>query len=281
MLSCRSHAVQRASRSFTMRRVRVAAVVLGLAGCNWAFGLEATRNGIPLPPGCAAHLFAAPQPLPNITGAVTAPALVGHNELFYVRRDSGSGEIYRTARASSDVDFPDGAPVTELNTPGDERDLGFDYTGLDLLFVRDERLLEATRPTPSDPFSLPIELPELSTESAYNGLALSYDDLTVYYSDAGGNLHSATRPAADQPFATPVMLLPSFTYPSISPDGLELYGLESGDRMIHRLTRATVADPFGNDTILFPGDDPYVSSDAATLVFQLSYNAYTAQRVCQ
>jgi hypothetical protein len=272
-----------------MSVVRGALTLLGLSACNWAFGLDPAVPAGLTPPGCAQNLFAAPQAL-NLTfsGLQYSPAFATLNELWFSSPNTaGSGDFYSTTRSGPAAAFGAVTASAELNTADDEYDIAFDHDGLDVVFVRSGgtgfRILEATRTSLAAPFSPPLELPELLTIDAYGGIALSYDALTLYISDDNHALFTVQRSSPGAGFGAPSpTVLPGASFPAVSPDQLELFvRLDTDMQNLHRFTRATTSDAFGNDTVLFPGDDPYVSPDAQELVSQVGGGLQISVRICK
>ena len=122
---------------------------------------------------------------------------------------------------------------------------------------------DAGRCDPTKAFGAPAPLAELDLPGENDRAArLTPDELTIYFSSDRSNIrriYRATRARTDDAFGPPALLdeltTPSVSFTAAAPsaDGLELIIEQravdaGGGADLHRLTRATMAAPFGNAT---------------------------------
>jgi len=250
-------------------------LLVALAGCNDVLDLEEAHA--PVPPGCSGSRFTGPFDLTTLTGPTTWDPSQGDNplELIVSIQDDATTllHINRATRADPTSAYTL-APLPFTDANEEDHDPSITARGTRLLFMSSRvdgpHLWEALRDS-SGTFSNPAIV--TSVEPFDAGLDMSIDGLTIYYADTRGTptvhpLFTASRPSLDAPFGPPRMLLADgVTWPSISPDQLELYFVTADNTGVHRLVRPTIDAPFGNEESVAPGvEDPDVSADARTLL---------------
>ena len=79
-------------------------------------------------------------------------------------------------------------------------------------------------------------------------------------------IYQTTRPAFDQPFADARPVASDVDYPSVSPDGLELFYNDRGGTKLMRQTRNTTTSAFDAPMQLRPeGEDPDIAANGKSL----------------
>jgi WD40-like Beta Propeller Repeat len=119
----------------------------------------------------------------------------GTSMLFYSVGPGGGTDLYVSTRLP-DGTYGPGAAVAELNTASLERTTAIRRDGLEIFFASDRDgpsgnldLFVATRASPSDPWSTPVNLgPTVNTSLIDARPALSFDGTTLYF--------QSTRPGA-------------------------------------------------------------------------------------
>lgn len=258
-------------------------------GCNAVFGLhdvlpqDATVR--PDAVGCSGVRFQAASNL-----AVPLGDSPGDGELYdplrlwFTQADANSHRrIYMTSRAAPDAAFDPPVLATVNSTAGDDDDDDPALTadGLDVFFVSTRgsgkaAVYEAVRASTAEPFGPALTIPQTSDLSPFLGIDVSWDGLTLYVTDPGPStvllyeLHRATR---DDPFSPPsAAIADDVTWPTVSPDGKELFFVRRNVGGVRRLVRAdpTFGTPFTvpamDDVIDATASDPDVSPDAGHLV---------------
>lgn len=190
-------------------------------------------------------------------GRVTSPALSDNNlELFYVAGESYYESFMVSRRASMDEPFPAGTPLDELNEfdpcVGLNKTIDVSPDGLRAYvscYIEVDthpQLYQFERPDRDSPFADPIEL-----GLAFASTGISPDGLTLVGSRFESDVatFSSTRAALDQPFPAPQPLPglenESLFGPTLSRDGLELYGALGSEKLFSVARRADVDSPFG------------------------------------
>lgn len=195
---------------------------------------------------------------------------------------AGCGRVAFDRVPDDAIVVPD-APLGDLSTFGPpELVPGLSMTGFDdddpvlssdqleLYFTSDrpsDLLLNdvwrSVRDSTTEPWSPPVLVEELSTDSYETQPALCCDDLVMYLGSTrppsmGDDLFIATRPTRDAPWSVPVRIgeLASPGYDggaAIDRDGLAIIidsDRTSGLRSLHRATRPTVDTPWSAPTLL-------------------------------
>lgn len=157
------------------------------------------------------------------------------------------------------------------------------------------RVYRASRPSPGVAFGLPELVSELDLPMRPSDVALSEDELEIYFrgdGPASSDLFVATRTSTDEPFGTPEALPfndPDFadSAPTVRVDGLEILFTRGVDN-VYRATRASRDEPFGPASLVpelvSPGDTccPSMMHDGLTIFFDRmagdSWDVYTARR---
>ena len=215
---------------------------------------------------------------------MTSPALTGDQlELFYVRGDSGS-ELFQVAhRDAPDETFSPGTDVTELNNLcsglDKSEDLSFDglrvyfscYTDVAQLTV----LRFAARPDRDSAFGSATELGETAPSAG-----LSADERELYGAlfSLESSTQLSTRSSLSQPFGARMVWSSldqvAFFSPTVSGDGLEIYGAVGEEKVFSRSTRARPTATFSAPTALTSltgslqaAGAPEISEDCRTLLY--------------
>src|SRR5688572_4954093 len=170
----------------------------------------------------AGPTFSPPQELATLNTANTdfAPWLDYDDRTLYFASDrDGEFDIWLATRPSAAEPFGIEVPHPDFSSARREYQLSYSRDGLEMIsnFDRDGTLdlFHSTRASRSEPFRPPQLLGDVSSPigDEYNPL-LSYDDLRLYFAainrpDNLGlyDLWVAERPARDQPFGSPRLLL--------------------------------------------------------------------------
>jgi hypothetical protein len=219
-------------------------------------------------------------------GRITSPALSDNDlELFYVAGESYYESFMVSRRASINDPFPAGTPIDELNDfdpcVGVNKTLDVSPDGLRVyvscyLDVDDPTpLYQFERPSRDALFDHPTEL-----GFAFASTGISPDGLTLVGSRFASDVatYSSTRAALDQPFPTPEPLpgletMPLFG-PTLSSDGLEVYGALGAEKTFVVARRPDLESPFTAPESLSPitgglltAGAPDLSEDCRTLVY--------------
>jgi len=220
-------------------------------------------------------------------GRVTSPALSADNlELFYVAGESYDETFMVSHRNSTRDVFPEGTALDELNEF--EPCLGLNktldasadglrvyiscYTDVDLYTP----LYQFERPSRDAPFEGPLEHRALFASSG-----ISVDELTLVGSRFESDVatFASTRTALDQPFSEPKPLpgLENVALfgPTLSRDGLQLYGALGTEKRLSAARRPDLDSPFDDEFLdygalvgdLMTAGAPDLSDDCRTLVF--------------
>ena len=279
--------------------VRIVAVWLSLAGCQLGFPFESevpdasgNRDGsVDALPACRDTGFTDPPLLVSgLPGGdiLTDPTLHG-DELWFGRNP----DVRRLRLAYR---MPDGRYSNEQEpsfadpNPGvDESHPSLTADGQRLLFrsVRDgvARIYE-TRREAQGPFDLATVIAGLPANIDGDVTA---DGLGFYFTD-GAILFVATRPDLSSPFGSASKLLDDAGTeiagysPAISADEREVfYAVFDGmnPQMIFRRTRTGTAEAFGPASAVVLGDDPDVSADGRTIVYDDGFALAMLRRACE
>jgi hypothetical protein len=138
------------------------------------------------------------------------------------------------------------------------------------------------------PFSTPVKIPNVNSNTTDWTPHLASDGLTLYFSSyrSGGSgaddLWAASRATASDPFGAPSNLAAlnsgsNEADPATSPDGLELYYYSSHIPGIRRATRATPTSAFSSPKLvegLLPdaSGGPFLAADGLSLYYQIRTN---------
>lgn len=258
-----------------MRAVATALCVLA-AGCDALFGLDhldptrdAALTGDGPADGSGGQCLFEPRVLLQDGSGSHDPTLsIDRMELLFVR-DVGAGyDIYRAIRADVGLPFDTGLIVAEINSSGDDTDPALTADSRMIVFKSDRggngpRAYQATRT--SGVFSSPVLVPGLENMPVY-GLDVSPDGLTLYIDD-GANLVAASRTARDQPVVSTVDLTTDrASFPSVSPDRLELYFNGAGLVQRTRVNAAATFDAATTTVIDAGGADGDIVADGSAIV---------------
>lgn len=231
----------------------------GGAGAGASGAPSVSTGGMGMLSGACAGAFKAPAPQillgqsPPSNLSITGDEL----ELFF---NSGS-VIFSHRRASTGVLFPEATPVAELGgVCGAQVVGGMDVTldGLRLYVACSDDaggytgpLRLATRANRESPFVLSPD--ELGTVG--NSISISQDELTLYGVTQPGSMGYTLvyeRPSLDDPFGPGQLVMGlggPFSYPEISPDGLNLFGTTAlAAEGLAVASRATPAGDFSAPT---------------------------------
>ena len=181
-------------------------------------------------------------------------------------------------------------PVISVNTPYNDWIPRLSYDGLSLYFVRDssgrDRIYQATRATPSGPFT---QVNEVLRSSSVSGNVLypwvSSDNLRMYYEEESGpwQIKVSQRASVNAPWSqgTAVAGLPSgISSPALSADELTIVfdNPNVGGDDLYMATRADKNSPFSNIRNLAEINSAsaesgeYLSPDALTIYFTSDRN---------
>jgi len=279
-------------------------VVLMLAtGCNRIFGIDQTEvyDAAPPPPdavGCAGKRFVGPDILTDFSSPVSVfehdpNERFDQQELWFSQTEAGvqaADILVSTPRPTGG--WNPGTPAS-FDLPGiDDYDPSLSGDGKRLVFISnrngDPRIWEVTRADLAAPFAGAALVRGLDSYFV-NGLDLTTDGLTLYFSESsGGDLHVAHRPTVDAPFVPEMeagmlrVLATNVGFPSISPDDRELFYNHDGEPPIFRRVRAdstAVFEPV-EETLYDSGDDPEISVDGKRLYFGDNGTLDVATREC-
>ncbi len=279
-------------------------MLLLVAGCNRIFGLEETEP------------FDAPSPRPDAVGCAgkafigpdAVSELVVPNRFEFDPSENADGtELWFSSREVA-FDAQDLSSSTKIAATGKwgpstvasfnlpevtDADAAFSDDGLHLVFVSyrlgPPRAWEVTRTAIGQPFGGASILRGIDGLTV-NGLDLTLDGLTLYFSDAGdGELHVAHRPSFDAPFVAEEVggalrvLASDVAFPSISPDEREVFYTKlSGAVATYRRVRVDTSQAFevAEEVIYNDADDPDISSDGRRLYFVRGGQLFVARRDC-
>jgi hypothetical protein len=277
--------------------VRWGTVVGLLAGCNQIYGLSPTTLADARPDaiGCSGQPFVGVQPLLQRQNADIDPTLSEDGlEIWFATEVSGPSQHIRHAtRRTVNDPFVEDATVPPFSdeTARLERSPSITIDRLRMLFVSNRpmgnftfHVFEATRTGVGQPFGPATQVASLG--SGMETIDISPDGLTVYLG-RNGNLEAASRPRVEDPFGAPITLAEAVaaanagTFPSISPDGKEIFFAVEGD-LVSRV-RGSVDEVFAPSTqklVLASAHDGDVTFDNRGLVYASVYDVYMATRDC-
>ncbi len=277
----------------TMRRMRWVVLLCLAAGCNQAFGLDPTDlAGVT---ECATVRFGPKQPLAGFVGDIPEfdPQLgPDGTELWLTHYDNGELDMYRAARPDRNADFVTPAVKAELVPGVRTMDASLSGDGRRMLFLqgvvapKDRQVYEGVRANPKSPIfdSIRIVIGIDVSTTGIDGIDLSWDGLTLYYSDSDGMLWRTRRPSLDEPFADKQALFSNISWLSVTPDELEIFynrPSDGGNPPVYRRSRDTRDGDFVNEELVLPaGYDPDVSSDATQLIIGVDNGLAVLSREC-
>jgi len=222
------------------------------------------------PPGDAiVPCFSPPKQVPGINNGLDPQMSGDRLEMIYAKGSPGSYSLFHATRLSTFAAFTE-TELDTINTSGEETDPALTADRLLLIFKsnRDgngQHAFQTTRVSVTTPFVGATLVPGVES-IAVSGLDISPDGKTIYIDD-GDALYVAHRAATDLAFDTAIALTNQhMDYPSVSPNGLELFSNGQG---LVRATRATIsdADQFaGADLIDANGNDGDVLPDNSAIV---------------
>lgn len=275
------------------------------SGCNRIFGLDKTEPFDAPPPrpdavGCAGKAFVGPDVLtefdavPNRSEFDPTENADGTELWFSSREAAGNAQdlSWSTKIAATGKWGP--STVAPFNLPGvTDADPALSDDGLRLVFMSDRlgslRAWEVARTAVGQPFGGAAILRGIDGIPV-DGLDMTLDGLTLYFSAANdGELHVAHRSSVDAPFVAEEeggalrVLANGVAYPSISPDGREVfYGHPGGGSATYRRVRGDTSQPFEvtEEVIYNDADDPEISADGRRLYFARSGALLVARRDC-
>lgn len=216
----------------------------------------------------------------------------------------GSTDLWTVTRPDLESSFSSLANLAELNTGSSDAEPALSSDDLTLYFESDRdgttRLWSAARSDPGAAFGAPSPLAATDPGLIENALgpSVTADGLELYFASDEGprrGIWRATRASASEPFAAPgeVVELRArdiWGYPSISPDGLELYYvLTGGDLDIVVARRPDRQSPFSAPELIAELDaasnsDPQLSGDGRTIFFTSDrdgdWDVWAATRDC-
>ncbi len=267
-------------------------VLIACAGCDQLFGIQHTRlHDTPPPPpdavSCSGVELIGPKPT-GIDGQ--DPSYLPLELWFDNYGTMPKLDIYHATRASTAVPFDAMtiAAAAELNSTAQDNDPALTADGLDIVFASQrldgmDRLFEATRSDPTQPFDNVHLINELSAVAAMYGHDLSYDGLTLFYVDGNYDLRAVQRTRRSDPFGAPSPVLASnVAWPSVSPDQQELFYEKPGPSGVYRRVRADTNRAFDptEEPIDATAGDPDISADATTLVLDNGSSIGIMTRQC-
>jgi hypothetical protein len=182
--------------------------------------------------------FSSPTLLPGVnTTATEEHPSITDDGLTLVADSNAFGNLVDVAiasRSNTASSFGALAPVSGINTSGDEEDVSITGNGLELWFTSNRngnnRIFRATRGSTSSTFGTPAEVTELTTAGSDGGPVVSADGLEIFYhSDRSGgssglDIWHATRASATGTFGSPVRIN------ELDSDSPELVSWLSADR---------------------------------------------------
>ena len=298
-----------------IRYVRHAVLLASLAGCRIDFDpLALTRDGGPSSSDAGDALVAdampptgpfgsaAPITEINLGGPADDVTLTGDlTEMYFNsnRAPNAGGEDIWVATQNNIGDWTMLAPVTPLNTGGDDATPEVMRDGLTMYFVTGgssgmKDVFLATRADRASPWGGKTEIFELSTPADESGPTLTPDGLTMYLStNANGDddLFVSTRSSTTSPWETPTPVTGINTAandaePFINGSNtLLLFASDrDGNYDLFMARRARATDPWGAPVALGELNtsgterDPWLSPDERTLFFARDNALFTASR---
>jgi WD40-like Beta Propeller Repeat len=232
--------------------------------------------------------------LADLGAADDDPSLSGDLLEIYFKSDRGSPgdfDIWRALRDSADQPWQPPERVDEVSSDAYEATPELSFDGL-VMFLASARagglggsdLWMSTRPSRADPWSAPVHVPELSSESdewaAVTGAGQTHVVFTRAVPGNSLDLFGASRASAAQPWGAPVPLLGMATEVYEADGHLDAEGLRlafAGEidesRDIYLADRpspdADFAPPVRIDELSSPSrdEDPWVSPDGRLIVF--------------
>lgn len=274
------------------------AVMLVWPGCR--VGFDALTDG---GAGFDAGPFGAPSPIAEISAPSIDdddPSLTGDLLELYFNSDRAGGvgdvDIWRSTRASSSDPWRTPAVVGELSTEYQDSTPEVAADGLTIWFASNRPggkgkydIWFASRPNRSDPWSVPVAIPELNTPDNEGSPAVADSKrILVFYSDrsggAGGrDLYISSRASENDPWNEPSPLAainsPEHDSNPYLASGASLLFFDSGRpggqgaRDLYVASRPTISDSFDSPTPLAELNsesdevDAWISADLRYLVF--------------
>lgn len=228
-----------------------------------------------------APCFDSPAPVPDISDGLDPQMSADRLEVIYAKSTTGIYDLYHATRSSTADTFTESL-LTELYSSLEETDPALTADGLLIIFKSNrngngQRAFQATR-TATDLAFGNVQLAPGVENIAISGLDISPDGNTIYIDD-GSHLYVAHRPANSAAFGPPIQVSSGhIDYPSVTPNGLEVFSNGTG---VVRATRATNAntDQFkGADSIFMNGNDADVLPDNSALILVSGSAFYTLER---
>ena len=265
-----------------MKEVRIA-VLLFVAGCNQFYGLDETRLATPIDgPGCSDGVFVGPmiEAIPNFSMA-QPQVRFDLLELWMEGVFPTDRGIYYARRTSPGAAW--GPPVLTPWSETGDRSPALSADGLRLMFSSDERtgsrIWEITRASIKDDF-IGMPQPAVGTNNRGGEIDLSYDGLTVYFSEAD-EFFQRSRPDLKSAFGDAIMVAKGVTFPGVSPDGLELFYQDAVNDKVYRMSRTSLVGMFDTPVLLLDtGDDPDMAPNATTLYLHIDNQPAVLVRPC-
>jgi len=217
---------------------------------------------------------------PGITNGLDPQMRDDRLEVIYAKGPAGAYDLYHAKRSIPTSLFVE-TVLLNVNTVGNEEsDPALTLDGLLLIFKSNrggtgQRIWQATRLSRDDDFTSATQVQGIESVSP-SGIDISPDGNTIYIDD-GGALLVARRASRDLPFDTLARTSIHFDYPTVTPNGLELFSNDGG---VARFTRAVASDtePFVGTDVIDTGYDADVLPNNAAIIINTSDGFYTRDR---
>jgi hypothetical protein len=265
-----------------MRGMRgLLALTLASCGPSGAASVDALHDS----PGCAGSDFTLGDRLDGVLAGGHDPGATANvRELWFSRTGIVPTYDIATATRSSDTAPFDMQADFAHSSNASDRDPSPSADGLALVFTSDRdgtlRAYESRRASTSDAFGPPVAFPISGVD---NGVELSSDGLTLYFSDDRRDLRAVHRTDRNSPFgAASEILAQNVERPTLTADELELYYSRSDATNVFRRTRRNATAAFDDDEKLVLADaiEPDVTSDGQRLYVVLTGSIWFLARSC-
>jgi hypothetical protein len=255
-----------------------------LAGCNQVFGLDPTAvkmadAGIDAP-GCSGAQFGNPQPVAStVFTAPFDPSASGDPNEVWFTRDMNGYLVSRATRPSETAPFD---TIIDYSTTTGDFDPALSADATTLAFVSNRTgsyVFATTRASRGAAFGPALQVAPIG--DATQGIDLSFDGTTIYFSDVNRVLRAVHRASpSDAWTGNDEVLAMDVEFPSVSPDGLELYYANAGN--VYRRTRTSTSLAFDANPalILSMADDADVWPDSEHLYVHTANDLVVLTRSC-